>query len=349
MTQTFTQFNGEPQFTAQSHSRPFRVDIAQFYITNVCNLTCRDCISFNNLRFQGHLGWEASRQRVEQWARLLDIDYLCIIGGEPMANPELPLWVENVRRLWPQTQREFSIVTNGTYLRGWDQDQLKDWMEQAVTIEVSVHDPQQWPDMICWAQEICSDLGVSWHLNIDYRDGVLTHNYHVGSQRIIALGQHWLFMPSAQRRVHAQGLELWDNDANLAHQRCPARDCHYFVDGIMYKCPLTAVAQALTEQFDMPDWQRELLKKSRGVDPLKVSDLSRWFNTLDLAVPQCRLCPTTWTDRENPMISARSPIWPLSKKKPEVARISLDSLAKRQALPASPGDVAALPEPNTQA
>lgn len=329
-----------PQSNHDAVSRPYRVDLGQFYITNVCNLGCRDCISFNNFRFRGHLAWADAQARVEQWARLLDIDYLCIIGGEPMANPELSLWVENLRRLWPRTEREFSIVTNGTYLTGWDQDQLKDWMEQAVTIEVSVHDPEQWPSMLRWVQEICSDLGVSWHLNIDYRDGVLTHNYHVGSQRIIALGQHWLFGPSAVRRVTEQGLEFYRSDAATAHRNCPARQCHYFVDGIMYKCPVTATAAMLTEQFGMPDDQRSLLKKSRGLDPLTAPSLTRWFGTLDQPVAQCSLCPEYWPERQ--------PIWPLKKKKMEVARVSLDSLAKHQVRPASPDDVAVPPTASSQ-
>lgn len=342
MDEIFTRFNTEPQFTARAETRPWSIGIGQFYITNVCNLTCRDCISFNNFRFRGHLKWADSQERVEQWARLVDIDYLCIIGGEPMANPELGTWVRELRRLWPVTRTEFSVITNGTYLRAWDQEEIKDWLEQAVTIEISCHDPQQWPDMVAWAQDLLASLVVPWRLEIDYRDGVLTHSYCLeDGQRLIALGQHWLFGPSAVRRVTDQGLEFYRSDAATAHRNCPARLCHYFVDGIMYKCPVTATAAMLTEQFGMPDDQRSLLEKSRGLDPLTAPSLTRWFGTLDQPVAQCSLCPEYWPERE--------PIWPLAEKKAEVARVSLDSLARRQARPASPGDVAAPPEPNTQA
>lgn len=330
------------QISSDSVSRPYRVDLGQFYITNVCNLGCRDCISFNNFRFRGHLSWQAAQARVEQWARLIDIDYLCIIGGEPMANPELGLWVRELRRLWPVTRREFSIVTNGTYLAGWDQEEVKDWLEQGVTIEISCHDPGQWYQQIAWAETLLSDLAVSMVLQIDYKDGVLTHNYCLeDGTRLIALGQHWLFGPSAVRRVTEQGLEFYRSDAATAHRNCPARLCHYFVDGIMYKCPVTATAAMLTEQFSMPDDQRSLLKKSRGLDPLTAPSLTRWFGTLDQPVAQCSLCPEYWPERK--------PIWPLPDKKPQAVRVNLDSLTRPGAHPASPGDVAAPPEPNTQA
>jgi hypothetical protein len=332
MHRDFTRFNNEPDFTAPSHSRPYSIGIGQFYITNVCNLACDDCISFNNFRFQGHLSWADSRERVEAWARLIDIDYLCIIGGEPMANPELPVWVENLRRLWPRVKTEFSIVTNGTYLSRWDQDQLKDWMEQGVTIEVSVHDPEQWPGILAWADGIIADLEDAPQVQIDYRDGVLTHSYCLDNgARIIALGQHWMFGPSAVRRIHPHGLEFHDSDPATAHRNCPARLCHYFVNGIMYKCPITATAAMLTEQFAVREDQRQLLQRSRGLDPLTAPSLTRWFTMLDQPIAQCRLCPEYWPERE--------PIWPLKKRKPEVARISLDSLAKRQAHPASPDGV----------
>jgi len=288
----FTKFSGEPDFHSRAHSRPWRIDTGQFYITNVCNLTCDDCISFNNFKFRGHMTWESARQRVEQWAKLIDIDYLCIIGGEPMANPELDTWVRELRRLWPVTRTEFSIVTNGTYLQSWDQDQIRDWMELGVTIEISCHDPEQWPDLVAWASRILGDLYDPAQLQVDYKDGVLTHNYCLeDGSRLIALGQHWLFGPSAVRQITPDGLEFHNSDPATAHKHCQTKLCHYFVNGVMYKCPVTATAAMLTEQFAVPEDQRQLLNASRGLDPLESKNLSTWFARLDQPIAQCRLCP----------------------------------------------------------
>lgn len=307
-------------------ARPYRVEIAQFYVTNACNLTCRDCISFNNLQFRGHLSWSDTEARAHQWSTLLDIDYLCVIGGEPMANPELDTWIRELRRLWPFTRREFSLITNGTYLSQWDPQQISQWLDLGVTIEVSVHDPRQWSTALAWAES----QQQHWNrVNLVYDQGVLTHEYLRDQHRSITVGQHWLFGPSAIRGLSPQGLTFWDSDPETAHSQCPGRLCHYFVDGVMYKCPVTAVGSMLAQQLAVRDDQRQLLMSSQGCDPLIENDLDQWFGNLATSVPQCRLCPETWD------ITDRQPIWPLESKKPKVARISLDSLTTAGAHPAT--------------
>ena len=276
--------------------------------------------------------------RAQQWSQLLDIDYLCVIGGEPMANPELDLWIRELRKLWPYTSREFSLITNGTYLNTWDQAQIAQWLDLGVTIEVSVHDPKQWSSALLWAEQHQWD-----RQNLVYDQGVLTHEYLRGSHRAITIGQHWLFGPSALRGVRAQGLEFWDSDPESAHSQCPGRLCHYFVNGVMYKCPVTAVGSALADQFVTSPAQKDLLRSSQGCDPLDSADLDHWFSTLDRAVPQCRLCPPVW-DKDD-----RKPIWPLEQKKPRVARIRLDSLTKAEARPAIPAADAVPQDSNSQA
>lgn len=315
----FTRFNGEPDFRARPQTRPYRIAQGQFYITNVCNLACEGCFSMNNLRFREHMSWADTEARAEQWARLVDIDWLSIIGGEPFANPELDVWVRALRRLWPQTQ-EFTIVTNGTYLRNWDQSQIQDWFELGVTLEISCHDPQHWPGLVAWCSDILRDLTEPYTIDLTYRDGVLTHNYRLeDGSRLIALGQHWTFGAGPVKTITDHGLEFWDSDPQTAHRHCAVRTCHYFVNGVMYKCSLTAAqAAGLSDQFQIRPDQRELLAQSRGCDPLTAPTLNAWFAGLDRAIPQCRLCPEYWGER--------TPIWPLSDRKPEVARVSLDRL-----------------------
>ena len=35
-----------------------RLNYAEFYITNVCNLNCTECNRFNNYHFSGHQRWD---------------------------------------------------------------------------------------------------------------------------------------------------------------------------------------------------------------------------------------------------------------------------------------------------
>lgn len=333
MTTATNYFNDEPQHQPRAVTRPFRVDIGQFYVSNVCNLSCDGCISFNNLQFRGHYTWAASRERVEAWSRLLDIDYLCIIGGEPFANPELDTWVRELRRLWPQVNREFSIVTNGTYLDRWDRNQIMDWLEMEVTIEISCHDPRHWLPQVKTVEEILSQCTEPVILDIGYDDGILVHDYCLeNGHRLITLQQHWLFGPNAVKRITDQGvMEFHDSNPRIAHQTCRCADCHYFVDGKMYKCPVTAAAEPLTQQMQMEPRAREILEKSRYCDPLRPGEnLAAWFRDLMQPIAQCSLCPETWPPRQ--------PIWPLSPKKPQVARVNLDSLTTEGVALSNPVD-----------
>lgn len=320
MPQPLTQFNGEPQFTAPAQCRPFRLAQANFYITNVCNLACRGCWSLNNLAVSGHCDWQHSQARVEQWARLVDIDSVSIVGGEPLLHPDLDQWVKELRRLWPQTDQEFTIVTNGTQLKHSKPDLIKDWFELGVALEISVHDPEHWPEISQWCQDLLSDLAEPYEIQVRMNQGLIRHDHVLGDgTRLIALAQHWQFYPAALKSLAHGSLEFHTSDASTAHDNCAVRQCHYFVDGIMYKCPLTAAAAAgIPQQFRMQDRHRQLLAKIKGCDPLTTTDLASWFRSLDRTIPQCSLCPEYPQQRE--------PIWPLPTTKPRISRVNIESI-----------------------
>jgi organic radical activating enzyme len=90
---------------------------SEFYITNVCNLNCPDCNRFNNFAFTGHQKWDDYSEIYSNWAKILDIKNISILGGEPTLNPDFTLWVNGISTLWPNSQ--INIVTNGTQLKKW--------------------------------------------------------------------------------------------------------------------------------------------------------------------------------------------------------------------------------------
>lgn len=95
----------------------YKLDYAEFYITNVCNLNCVNCNRFNNFNFTGHELWQEHKADYAQWARLIDIKSIGLLGGEPMLNPDFLLWVEGIAELWPNAT--VNIITNGTQFHRW--------------------------------------------------------------------------------------------------------------------------------------------------------------------------------------------------------------------------------------
>jgi organic radical activating enzyme len=92
----------------------FTLDYAEFYITNVCNLNCKNCNRFNNFYFKGHRLWETHKHDYAKWAELIEFDTIGILGGEPLLNPDFSNWFYGVCELWPNSK--ICVITNGTQI-----------------------------------------------------------------------------------------------------------------------------------------------------------------------------------------------------------------------------------------
>ena len=68
----------------------------EVYITNVCNLTCEQCNRFNNFDFKGWQRWSDHADQYQQWAKLIDLKSITILGGEPLLNPDIVSWVRGL-------------------------------------------------------------------------------------------------------------------------------------------------------------------------------------------------------------------------------------------------------------
>ena len=113
------------------------LNYAEFYITNVCNLGCQDCNRFNNFNFTGHQRWADYADIYAEWAKIIDIPTISILGGEPTLNPSFLEWVDGISALWPNSK--ISIVTNGTALHRWPDlyDRLK--QNKNIYIDINTH------------------------------------------------------------------------------------------------------------------------------------------------------------------------------------------------------------------
>ena len=109
---------------------------AEFYITNVCNLSCNNCNRFNNYNFKGAQQWKDLSTIYSQWAKILTFDRMSIIGGEPFTNPDLSNWLIGLSELWPNTN--LAVTTNGTKLK-LSNHIIEIMREKKIKLRISLH------------------------------------------------------------------------------------------------------------------------------------------------------------------------------------------------------------------
>ena len=215
------------------------LEYAEFYITNVCNLACRNCNRFNDQDFRGRYDFDADLY--EPWSRRLDLHRLAILGGEPTYHPGLISWVEGLTRLWPDTYR--MLITNGTRL---DYPGLHQALAQLEwELEINLHQPTD--------TQFTRRILDSMHREL----GPLTHVEHgcwgkPGETLRSALGvtvfvrQAWQFHASAIRDYDT--LQTHESDPERSHSLCTMRRCHHFFDGLLYKCGVSRLLPDLLRQ-----------------------------------------------------------------------------------------------------
>ena len=83
-------------------SNRITIDKIEFYITNVCNLTCSGCNRYNNYKFAGWQNYDDYADIIQQWSKKINLIKPVILGGEPLLNPTINKWVEGLRAAWPE-------------------------------------------------------------------------------------------------------------------------------------------------------------------------------------------------------------------------------------------------------
>ena len=129
------------------------IERCEIYITNVCNLNCPNCVTYNNYAFKGHQRWQDYESVYKTWSQRLNINTIGILGGEPFGHPDLMPWIENVLKFWPDSKIE--ILSNGTQLSRYPEIvSLLETHKDRLLLTISAHGIKQ-------KQTICKEL-ISW-------------------------------------------------------------------------------------------------------------------------------------------------------------------------------------------
>lgn len=288
----------------------FVIPKIEFYITNVCNLTCARCNRFNDHDFRGWQNWKDFAETYAQWSKKVSLQQVVILGGEPLLNPSLKDWVIGINELWGVTVQVLSNATRINHTR--DLYELVSGSNSNIKIVKHLADSFIGKNF----------LGVSWHnpnnLNEldDLMHGFLKHPvqkipghqqtkfsgadivYEDINQVRIPVWMQDKFGASAVIKRHDNSYTVHNSDPIKAHGSCAfAQNKNYhFIRGKLYKCGPAALLPEFDDQFclDIDASDREIL---HGYKPLSIDDFDsdgeKFLSEIDNVIPQCKFCPVT--------------------------------------------------------
>jgi hypothetical protein len=278
-----------------------KVTYVEFYITNVCNMTCGDCRSFNNFNFKGH--YEFDLEMYQAWADKVDVESYNILGGEPLLHPRLQEWLEGPRRLWPGAFAK--IDTNGTHItKVKNLHQLL--VDNQYSLCINMHNPGKRAELdlaIAQAFGPCQEVDkTDPRIHFSRTDSVaLSNRSDMSIYMITELGltleirPTTAFQPTPASSTNWKQLldgtgsieSIYLGNAELSHSTCVGKTCHVMRDGQFYKCALVATLPEFLEQKKI-QWPDERLY---DYQPLTADTFTyEGYQQMQNTIPQCAFC-----------------------------------------------------------
>ena len=275
----------------------------EFYITNVCNLTCENCNRFNNHKFAGWQRWSDYADVYQQWSQYIELKNIVIMGGEPLLNPTLTDWVTGLSDIF---KCGIQILSNGLQLKS--NDRLYQALAQTKiqgapvvgSIGISLHNLDHFEQI---KNNILAFLGTPMQ---EYGTAINTINprdehayYALRDINNVFVRVHLSnsFYTAAVQPTPNGRFILHDSNPVDAHKGCGFHQykCYHFIRGRLYKCGPVALFPEFDEQFDLDisDIDRKLLHSYKPLEIKHWPDRAlKWLSKLDDPIPQCKFCPT---------------------------------------------------------
>lgn len=264
----------------------------EFYITNVCNLTCANCNRFNNHDFRGWQRWSDYAGQYRQWADLIELRSIVIMGGEPLLNASITDWITGLARTFGA---ELQILSNGLHLArvpGLYNSLIEAslYTKTIPSIGISLHNFDHFETI---KQNIKEFLGPIIDESREH-PGIY---YSCRDENNVVINVYVVdrFFDAAVKSNGSGGFTLHNSNPREAFNVCGfARfKSLHFIRGKIYKCGPAALMPEFDLQYplDISSEDRDLL---HSYQPLTLDTWSQqhqaWMTALDSPIEQCKFC-----------------------------------------------------------
>jgi organic radical activating enzyme len=270
------------------------IDRLEFYITNVCNLTCSGCNRYNNYKFSGWWSWADAEPVLTQWAEKINIRQRVILGGEPLLNPDIVSWIKGVSRLWPD-YKGVQIQSNGTRLDLVNG--LYDALIDGSWIGISLHSDEHKEPLF---SRIRNFLKHPIRETEDLNDPTGSrYQFFDANNKYMHVWNNDRFVQSNIIEKPNGRFGLYSSNPDVAHENCTFRRFknYHMIRGRIYKCGPVALMPEFDDQyqFDLSDEDRVIMRGYQGLGVDEFDQRGQEFmDNIDSVVPQCKFCPENY-------------------------------------------------------
>jgi len=279
-------------------SKKFQIPYLEFYITNVCNLTCQGCNRFNNYKFSGFQKWADHKDVYKSWSEELHPGSIAILGGEPLLNPDFMHWLSGIRKLWPK--QHIRVITNGFHLT--KVNGLYEYLlgDTNTHLWVGLHNKQHKKEMFERLEDfLVPPLKKEFNNKNPYQEHMWVTD--ANGVRLNLEYNWWFHQGTLIKDPESMKFTLHQSDVNKAHDICHSKTCHHFMNGKLYKCGVVALLPDFAKQHEMmlsPEDQELMM----SYQPLTINDTDQqkqeFLNNISNAIPQCRFCPEEYHGKQ---------------------------------------------------
>lgn len=187
----------------------------EMHICDYCNLNCSGCTHFSPI---------FERKLPDRKKRIADVQKLSekvgvvlkffIMGGEPFLNPDIARYIEDIRKILPDT--DLWVVTNGLLIPGIEEEVLACMQRNNVAVSISEYEPTHY---------VIDKIKV----------------------RLENAGLHYNIRSYDIKQKFIKPLSL--SDRSKYNQRCISEGCINICDGMIARCPTLMYIDRFNETF----------------------------------------------------------------------------------------------------
>ena len=258
-----------------------KLEHIELMVINSCQLACKACATFSDLKHSGYVTWEQGKEQLLPWIERIDLECVGIMGGEPLMNPELTQWLVGLRKLLPNTQ--IRLPTNGLLLhKHMDLVDLMNDIGNCI-LKISYHVDNT------TLRRIVKQIINSYDFRPVTEYGI--NRWSTPNNFKFQINNPTTFLQSFKNDY--TNMAPHDSNPKDAFNICVCQRCAFLHDNKLFKCSIAGLTPELHRRFHEPNKEEwtPYLNTGLSVD-CSESALESFVRNFGNPHAMCRQCPT---------------------------------------------------------